>query len=380
MNRQLGLGLPAAPPSDTVVINARCTLRREVEQRVIVVGGLAVYHYCVANAVAEAYAMVMLVESGFAQQTEVARAFGKTERSVRRYQERYGQAGMAGLGRPGGWRRGRRRISGKRLRLIERLKSAGLSNRAIAQRLGVHENAIRKLVGPSKGEEAEQLAFVSVPKRLPIESPTISAASVTRIEAFCDQALAANVCAQEATVVEEEAEDEEPVPMSLDPDAGDRTLDRQLAHVGLLDDAAPMFRDGERIGGFGTLLAVPYLVHSGLLRIARKLYGGIGPAFYGLRTTLVTLFLMALLRIQRPEQLKERDPANFGRLLGLDRAPEVKTLRRKLTRLAAQHCAELLGAELARVRVAQRGELMGSCMSMATYARITGNTRFPAPT
>lgn len=359
MNTQLGLGLPAAPPSDTVVINARCTLRREVEQRVIVVGGLAVYHYCVADAVAEAYAMVMLVESGFAQQTEVARAFGKTERSVRRYQERYGQAGMAGLGRPGGWRRGRRRISGKRLRLIERLKSSGLSNRAIAQRMGVHENAIRKLVGPSKGEEAEQLALVSVPKGLPIESPTISAVSVAPIEAFGDQALAGNVCAQEATVVEEEAEDDESVPMSLDPDAGDRTLDRQLAHVGLLDDAAPLFRDGERVGGVGALLAVPYLVHSGLLRIARKLYGGIGPAFYGLRTTLVTLFLMALLRIQRPEQLKERDPANFGRLLGLDRAPEVKTLRRKLTRLAAQHCAEPLGAELARVRVAQRGELMG---------------------
>lgn len=147
--------------------------------------------------------------------------------------------------------------------------------------------------------------------------------------------------------------------MSLDSDAGDRLLDRQLAHAGLLDDAAPMFRDGERIGGVGALLAVPYLVHSGLLCIARKLYVGIGPAFYGLRTTLVTLFLMALLRIQRPEQLKEHDPASFGRLLGLDRAPEVKTLRRKLTRLAAQHCAEPLGAQLARVRVAQRGELMG---------------------
>jgi hypothetical protein len=36
---------------------------------------------------------------------------------------------------------------------------------------------------------------------------------------------------------------------------------------------------------------------------------------------------MALLRIKRPEHLKERDPAAFGRLLGLDRAPEVKTLR-----------------------------------------------------
>jgi hypothetical protein len=29
--------------------------------------------------------------------------------------------------------------------------------------------------------------------------------------------------------------------------------------------------------------------------------------------------------LKRPEQLKERDPAAFGRLLGLDRAPEVKT-------------------------------------------------------
>ncbi|EQD47265.1 hypothetical protein B2A_08495, partial [mine drainage metagenome] len=55
----------------------------------------------------------------------------------------------------------------------------------------------------------------------------------------------------------------------------------------------------------------------------------------------------------------ERDPATFGRLLGLDRAPEVKTLRRALGRLAAHHCAEQMGAELARVRVAERGELMG---------------------
>jgi hypothetical protein len=46
-----------------------------------------------------------------------------------------------------------------------------------------------------------------------------------------------------------------------------------------------------------------------LFRISRKLYGEIGPAFYGLRTTLLTLLLMALLRIKRPEHLKERDPA-----------------------------------------------------------------------
>jgi len=78
-----------------------------------------------------------------------------------------------------------------------------------------------------------------------------------------------------------------------------------------------------------------------------------------LRTTLMAMLLMALLRIKRPEHLKERDPATLGRLLGLDRAPEVKTVRRKLTRLAAYHRAEQLGAELARIRVEQRGRLMG---------------------
>ena len=55
---------------------------------------------------------------------------------------------MVALGQTEGWRRGRRRISGKRLRSIEILKSQGLSNRAIAQRLGINEKAIRKLVGP----------------------------------------------------------------------------------------------------------------------------------------------------------------------------------------------------------------------------------------
>jgi hypothetical protein len=57
MSTQLALQLPASASSSTVVINARCTLRAEQDQRVIVVGGLAVYHYCAVDAVAEAYAM-----------------------------------------------------------------------------------------------------------------------------------------------------------------------------------------------------------------------------------------------------------------------------------------------------------------------------------
>jgi hypothetical protein len=70
-----------------VVINARCSLRIEADLRVIVVAELPVHHYRAEDAVAEAYAMVFLVESGFAQQTEVAQAFARSVRSVRRYQD-----------------------------------------------------------------------------------------------------------------------------------------------------------------------------------------------------------------------------------------------------------------------------------------------------
>src|SRR5712671_1104478 len=172
MSAQQALALPLPAASNTVVINARCTLRIEAGRRVIVVAGLPVHHYRAEDAVAEAYAMVFLVESGFAQQTDVARAFARSVRTVRRYQARYAQAGMAALGREQGWRRGRRRISGKRLRSIEMLKSQGMSNRAIAHRLGVSEKAIRKLVGPSKSDDSAQLAFAEITTAAAEKPPT----------------------------------------------------------------------------------------------------------------------------------------------------------------------------------------------------------------
>src|ERR1700738_2540641 len=162
MSAQEALALPLPAASNTVVINARCSLRIEAGERVIVVAGLPVHHYRAGDAGAAAYAMVFLVEAGFAQQTDVARAFARSVRTVRRHQGRYARGGMAALGGEEGWRRGRRRISGKRLRSIEMLKSQGMGNRAIAHRLGVSENAICKLDGPSKPAERAQLVFAGI--------------------------------------------------------------------------------------------------------------------------------------------------------------------------------------------------------------------------
>jgi transposase len=346
MSEQLALQLPPSAPSDSIVINSRCTLRIEGEQRLVVVSGLPVHHYSQNDPVAEAYAMVFLVDSGFAKQREVARAFGRAELTVRRHRRRYADGGMPALATRSGWRPGRRRIPTKRQLVIERLNAQGLSNREIARRLGVTENAIRKQVGPATEPVQNVLSF----QEINVASSTASKVSAPPAPDQDDQVSAAS---HEAT------DENASTARSFDRDASDRSIDRLLATLGLLDDAVPIFRDGTAVPGAGVMFAIPLLVNSGIFRLAKRLYGEIGPAFYGLRTTLLTMLLMALARIKRPEWLKERDPIVLGRILGLDRAPEVKTVRRKLTRLAGYHQAERLSAKLARLRVEQRGHLMG---------------------
>jgi transposase len=346
VNQQQCLPLSVVVPLGTVVINARCSLRTEGEHRVVVVAGFPVHHYDTQDVVAEAYAMVLLADGGYATQKQVASAFKCSERTVRRHQERYADGGMSALGKRSGWSPGRRRIAGKRVRIIELLKEQGLSNREVARRLGVTENAIRKQVGSKEPLFQQQV----LPMVDTSPQPNIAASNATQPLAHNAEIVTPNDLATLQT---------EPVPMSLDVDPANRTWDRLLACFGLLDDAQPVFEDAQAIAGAGALCALPALAASGIFRTAYKLYGEIGPSFYGLRTTLLTLLLMALLRIKRPEAIKEHDPQVLGRLLGLDRAPEVKTLRRKLTRLASYRKAEQLGRELARLRITERGQLMG---------------------
>jgi len=94
------------------------------------------------------------------------------------------------------------------------------------------------------------------------------------------------------------------------------------------------------------------------MEVFQKVYGSLSPAFYGLRTTVVTLFFCALLRIKRPEELKEHSPQELGRMIGLDRAPEVKTVRRKFSRMAVKNRGRRLMDQLAQRRIDQdRGRI-----------------------
>ena len=71
-----------APPPvkpGTALVNDRVSVLTSEGHRVVCVDGLVVHHYLVGDRMAEIYAMVMLVESGYAYQNDVARVFGYAE-------------------------------------------------------------------------------------------------------------------------------------------------------------------------------------------------------------------------------------------------------------------------------------------------------------
>jgi hypothetical protein len=140
------------------------------------------------------------------------------------------------------------------------------------------------------------------------------------------------------------------------------------------------FARTENLAGAGVLLAITALGESGLLAVARKTYGSLGPAFYGLRTTIVTLVLLALLRIRRLEELKEHSPGDLGRIVGLDRMLEVKTLRRKFK--SSPRCSGAAHSVLnwPTAALPSGDERLGFSRSMGTCAPVTGSARFRRPT
>ena len=138
---------------------------------------------------------------------------------------------------------------------------------------------------------------------------------------------------------------------------------------GLLGEgAAPAFTPGARYLLAGLLLALPPLAQSGLLACARQVYGRLRNGFYGLEVMLVVLVFMALLREARAEGATRIPPAALGRVPGLDRAPEVKTIRRKLGELAAAGKAAGLQLALARHHAAASPGTLG-------FLYIDGHTR-----
>ena len=80
------------------------------------------------------------------------------------------------------------------------------------------------------------------------------------------------------------------------------------------------------------MVALPALLEIGLLRHTRDTFS-LSKGFYPLETIFLVLGFLALARVRSMESIRYQAPGEWGKLLGLDRLPEVKTLREKIAQL-----------------------------------------------
>ncbi len=103
-----------------------------------------------------------------------------------------------------------------------------------------------------------------------------------------------------------------------------------MAALGLVKSVTAWFERCDDVMMDGLLAGTPALCANGLLSGIGKhlsLPGG----FYSCLHIVMLLGFMTLARIRRPEGLRHLPPGELGIVMGLDRVPEVRTLRQKIT-------------------------------------------------
>lgn len=368
-----------SPPRTTVSINQRFAVSIEGELRVVFLEGQPVMEFHQADTAARDLVIVNMCEHGGLTQAEVARAFGVSRATVSRAQKGYDQGGVQALVAEKRGPKSPTKIKDEKQKLMIAMARKGLRKTEIAARLGVNESAVRKALRRLGLEELAvrqpKLGIEAVAQAAIAETAAVGPAAVLEQEAapaagrdsaataLPEPAVLQQWATRQQTTAPQTREAEEPqanspatasaegktvaetdvhaspsvelpAVTSFDSDPEDRSLDRAFARMGLLDDAAPLFATRQNVRSAGLLLAIPILVMHAVFADAVKAFGNIGPAFYGIRNVVASLLLMFVARINRPEHLKEHSPRQLGCVLGLDRAPEMKTLRRKIRQLS----------------------------------------------
>jgi hypothetical protein len=248
-----------------------------------------------------------LIFQGACRPIDIVRAFGVSKNSVIRSVEKYRAGGVAAFYSPRATR-GPSVMTPEVTAQAQQLLGAGWSPREVADQLDLKLDTLRKAIQqgrltkpspPQPGESAHEKA--------PVPQPSAASDKSTR--------AVEDATAEMGT-------------------ACTRPDERVLAAFGFLNGASTRFETCRDVSFGGALCALPALAENGLFRHIHdclvKLRG-----YYSTLHVIVLLAHMALCRIKAVERLQYEPPGELGKLLGLDRVPEVRCLRRKLAALSS---------------------------------------------
>lgn len=334
-----------------------------------------------------------LVKLKLVGQGVICRVLGLHRVTLFRDQQKVAAGGARALEKKRRGPKGPHKLTAEVLRRAQELLDGGKSVQLVAEAVGVDASTIRRVqrsgqlrgkdgpvLGPNASEPLREAAAVPEPSPAAVPEPSLAAVpepspaavpepspadGLSTIPGATEQAWEATV---EVTDVFAKSSAEMPGPPagdgvdlvgpseravrdteSIGGVAVRRHLERALASRGKLAWAGPAFEPAEAVRYAGVLLALPVLLEEGLLEVGEQVYRRLKNGYYGLCSVLLTLTMMALLRIRTPEQLGGHAPGELGVLVGLDRTPEVKTVRRKLAEMGEMKGAtELQGLLAAR--------------------------------
>lgn len=137
-----------------------------------------------------------------------------------------------------------------------------------------------------------------------------------------------------------------------------RIVERVAAATGQIEQANVEFSSLSDVKGGGVLFALPALLLNGLLKYTSKFFK-LPIGFYGLNHIFLLLGFLALARVKSIEKLRYESPGEWGKILGLDRIPEVKTLREKISHLSQEKKVAQWGDVLAKNWMEQEPDSAG---------------------
>jgi len=252
--------------------------------------------------------------NGVCRQIDIINTFGVSKQSVIRSVKKYETGGAESFFEKRQGRRGGTVLTDKVLKKAQKQLDQGHARKAVATELNIADDTLRKAISSGRLHETTDGDIA--------QNSTSSAS--TKSERDQIDAQAAHAMGTACT----------------------RVPERVMAAIGLdRSGASSQFESCFDVPNGGGLCALPALLANGLLKGTDKLLGSIA-GFYTHTHILLLLAFMALSRIKTIEQLKSHSPGEFGKLLGLDRVPEVRCLRKKLDDLCEGNAASQWSASL----------------------------------
>jgi len=273
-----------------------------------------------------------LYVQGACSQAEIIRAFGVSKNSVLRSVAKYRQEGIEGFYRT---RKGRGPsvITDEVTSQAQKLLDSGYCRRDAAEELGIKYDTLRKAI--NRGRLREPTPAKEEPQKL-------------------------TVCHSTAVVSDKSSRSDADASAAFDMGlACTRPCERVFAAIGLLPDgASAQFQLCRDVSYGGVLCALPALAENGLFRHLSSL--PVLTGYYRKLHVILLLAYMALCRIKAVEQLQYETPGELGKLMGLDRIPEVRCLRKKLSELSQQGAPQRWAAVLSKKWMEQRPDMAGT--------------------